>query len=76
MRLIPEELSISVAERACNNSNNTVEYDTYILQKFNLLVALIMQNNNVGDSDDLNKYFEGFTFIYSVYVSVDVAIVN
>ena len=59
-RLISEDLSIPVAERACNN---TFEYDTYILQEFNLLVALIMKNDNVGNSDDLNKHFEGFRLI-------------
>ena len=54
---------MAVAERACNNPDNTVEYNTYILQEFNLLVALIMKNDNVGNSDDLNKRVEYFRLI-------------
>ena len=51
MSSMPENFSIAVAGHAC-------KYDMYTLQQFNFLVTLIMKNDNVDNSDDLNKNVE------------------
>ena len=54
----PMVLLVRNVKSRSNTSEGGVLSFNVRLQEFNLLVALIMKNDNVGNSDDLNKHFE------------------